>query len=226
MIGIVIGLYIARKFGIGIAISPNPLNANTIPMQVIGAALSAAGYAISSQTYSRAIAWVGLIGGISLSILFLLTNRFEVSVVIASSIAATFVGLIGAFMSRFWRTPSVGIIASGIIPLVPGLMLYNGLMQLINYPPGNPLFYKALGTLFTVLTTGLAIAAGATLGSLLGRPFRQTLASDRNIWPFINVLQRQSHPRRRPLALLALHPSKFFEDVLIKPDDLPNKKDP
>ena len=225
VIGIVIGLYIARKFGIGIAISPNPLNANTIPMQVIGAALSAAGYAISSQTYSRAIAWVGLIGGISLSILFLLTNRFEVSVVIASSIAATFVGLIGAFMSRFWRTPSVGIMASGIIPLVPGLMLYNGLMQLINYPPGNPLFYKALGTLFTVLTTGLAIAAGATLGSLIGRPFRQTLASDRNIWPFVSVLQRQSHPRRRSLALLALHPAKFFDDVLIKADDTANKKD-
>lgn len=222
VIGIVIGLYVARRFGIGIAISPNPLSSNTIPMQVIGAALAAAGYAIASQTYNRAISWVGLIGGISLAILFLLNDRYGISVVVSSAIAATFVGIVGAYMSRFWRTPSVGIIAAGIIPLVPGLMLYNGLMQLINYPPGNPLFYKALGTLFTVATTGLAIAAGASLGSMIGRPFRQRLAPNRNMWPFISSLHKQSSSHRNSLALFALHPGKFFEDLINKAED--NKK--
>lgn len=221
VVGIVIGLYIARKFDIGIAISPDPLTLNTIPLQVIGAALAAAGYAISTQTYNRSIAWVGLIGGISLAILYLTNHRYGISVVVASGIAATFVGVIGAFMSRFWRTPSVGIIAAGIVPLVPGLMLYNGLMQLINYPPGNPLFYKALGTLFTVATTGLAIAAGASLGSLLGRPFHQTLAHNRNLSPFISLLNKQSSPRnRRSLATLALHPGRFFSDLIDKDEDM------
>lgn len=219
VVGIVIGLYAARRLGIGIAISPDPLSANTIPMQVIGAALAAAGYAISSQTYNRAISWVGLIGGISLSILFVLNDRYGISVVVSSAIAAAFVGIVGAFMSRFWRTPSVGIIAAGIIPLVPGLMLYSGLMQLINYPPGNPLFYKALGTLFTVATTGLAIATGASLGSILGRPFRQTLAPNRNMWPFMSSLHKQTQSRRNSLALFALHPGKFFEDVFEKVND-------
>lgn len=221
VIGIVIGLYIARNIGMGIAISPNPLKANAIPMQVIGAAMAAVGYAIASQTFNRAIAWVGLIGGISLAILFLLNTRYGVSVVIASSIAAGFVGIVGAFMSRFWRTPSVGIIAAGIIPLVPGLMLYNGLMQLINYPPGNPLFYKALGTLFTVATTGLAIAAGASFGAMIGRPFRQTLAPDRNTQPFMALLHKQTRRNRLSLALLALHPGRFFDEIL---DKSTNKK--
>lgn len=221
VVGIVIALYITRKLGIGIAISPSPLSGNTVPMQVIGGALAAAGYAISTQTYGKAIAWVGIIGGLSMAILFSAVNQYGMSVVPASGIAAMFVGVIGAFMSRFWRTPSVGIIAAGIVPLVPGLMLYRGLMQLVNYPPGDPLFYTALGTLFAVITTGLAIASGATLGSMLVRPVHQKLAHNRNLLPFINLLRNQSVPdRNRSLAMLALHPGQFFSSFADKNNDM------
>ena len=220
VVGIVIGLYVARKLGIGIAIAPSPLTVNTVPMQVVGGAFAAAGYAISTQTYAKAIAWVGIIGGLSMAILFSTNHQYGISIVPASGIAAMVVGIIGAYMSRFWRTPSVGIIAAGIVPLVPGLMLYSGLMQLINYPPGDPLFYKALGTLFAVATTGLAIASGATLGSMLGRPVHQKLAHTRNLLPFIDLLRSQSSPRNRHnLAMLALHPSQFFSSLLDKTDD-------
>lgn len=191
VIGIMIGLYVARKLGIGIAISPDPLLSNTPHFQIIGAAIAAIGYALSTHTPLRAILWVGAIGGGSLAIMYSSINWFDISVVPASGIAAAFVGIISSFMSRFWQTPSVGIIAAGIVPLVPGLMLYNGLMQLINYPPGDPLFFKALGTLFTVATTGLAIAAGASLGSMIGRPFRQKIVADRNLKPFIDIFHRQ-----------------------------------
>lgn len=214
VVGIVIGLYIARKFGVGIAISPNPLSTNTIPMQVIGAVMTAAGYAIATQTYARAIAWVGLIGGLSMAILYACYDRYGITIALSSGVAAMFVGLVGAIMSRFWRTPSVGIIAAGIVPLVPGLMLYRGLMQLINYPPGDPQFYVALGTLFTVVTTGLAIASGATLGSMLGRPMHQKLAHNRNLFPFISLLRKQGSPRRhRGLAMFALRSNPFSDSA-------------
>lgn len=194
VIGIMIGLYTARKLGIGIAISPNPLHLNTPIFQIIGAGVAAAGYALSTHTKPVAVVWVGIIGASALTIMYSSINWFDISVVPASGIAAAFVGLVASFMSRFWNTPSVGIISAGIVPLVPGLMLYNGLMQLINYPPGDPLFFKALGTLFTVATTGLAIAAGASLGSMIGRPFRQKIAADRNLAPFINLFNRQFNP--------------------------------
>lgn len=211
VMGIMVGLYIARKLNIGIAVSPDPLTLNAVPMQILGAALAAIGYAIATQTYVKAIAWIGLIGGLSLAILFAAGNWYGISVVPASGIAATFVGITGALMSRFWRTPSVGIIAAGIVPLVPGLMLYNGLMQLINYPPGDPFFFKALGTLFTVGTTGLAIAAGATLGSMVGRPVNQKLAHARNMTPLVHLINWQSgSDNGRGLLAAALHPRKFF----------------
>lgn len=213
VIGIMIGLYTARKLGIGIAVSPNPLQLNLIHFQAIGAGLAAIGYAISTQTNLRAITLIGLIGSSSLLVMYSSVTWFGISVVPASGIAAAFVGIVASFMSRFWQTPSVGAIAAGIVPLVPGLMLYNGLMQLINYPPGDPLFFKALGTLFTVGTTGIAIAVGASLGSMVGRPFRQKIAADRNLAPFINLFNRQFKPvKYNPLARFVLRRSETDKD--------------
>ena len=197
VVGIMIGLYAARKLGIGIAVSPNPLLLNTLNMQIFGGAVASIGYALSSQTSPRAIAWVGLVGAGATWIMYSSINWLDISFIAASGIAAVFVGMTAAFMSRFWKTPSVGIIAAGILPLVPGLMLYNGLMQLINFPPGNPQFFTALGTLFNVGAVALSIAAGASLGSIFGRPFRQKVAADRNIEPFVNFLNWQIKPRAK-----------------------------
>lgn len=195
VVGIMLGLYIGRKSGIGIAVSPDPLTLNTVWFQVAGAVTATIGYTISTQTSFKAIPWIGAIGGIGLYIMYSSVNWLGISIVPASGIAAAFVGLTAALTSRLWNTPSVGVIAAGIIPLVPGLMLYNGLMQLINYPPGDPLFFKALGTLFTVGTTGLAIAIGATFGSMLARPLRQKLTAARNESPFQNLMRWQIAPQ-------------------------------
>ncbi|HCH35020.1 TPA: hypothetical protein DEW05_05880 [Candidatus Saccharibacteria bacterium] len=205
VMGILVGLYAARKLGIGIAVSPDPLTLNDLQLQVIGAAMAAGGYALACQTKFRAVAGIGIIGGAGLFLMWNAVNTLGISVVPASGIAAAFIGIIAAFISRFWHTPSVGIIAGSIVPLVPGLMLYNGLMQLINYPPGDPEFFRALGTLFTAATTALAIAAGASFGGMIGRPINQKIAYARNDIPFAEFMRRQINPKHKVnLANLAL----------------------
>ncbi len=196
VVGILVGLYTARKFGIGIAVSAEPLTLNALEMQIVGAAIAAAGYALSGQTRRRAIIGVGLIGGVGLFIMMSVVTTLGVSYVPASGIAALFIGASASIISRFWRTPSVGIISGGIVPLVPGLMLYTALMQIIRYPPGDPLFYQSLGTLFTAGAVALTIAAGASLGSMVGRPLRQTVAQERNTTAFSEFMRRQLLPRR------------------------------
>lgn len=226
VIGILGALYAARKLGIGIAVSSDPLTLNDFELVVAGSAIAAAGYALAGQTRKRAIIGIGIIGGLSFVVMLYVMNTLGISSVPASGIAALFVGLTAAFISRFWRTPSVGIIAGGIIPLVPGLMLYNGLMQIIKYPPGDPLFTKALGTLFTAAAVALTIAAGASLGSMIGRPMRQQLTPKRNTAPFIELMQRQLAPKRgSKLAGLALarwrhkKPKADSEDKEAEKDD-------
>lgn len=189
VIGIVVGLYTARKLGMGIAVSPDPLIVGALQFQLIGAGVISAAYAVATQSHIRAIFWAGLIGCGALAISYF-AKEWEISVIPASGVAAIFVGLIAALLSRVWRTPSAGIIAAGIIPLVPGLALYNGLMQLINYPPGDPDFYKGLGTLFNALAIALAVAAGASFGSMIGRPLHQKITHHRNLIPFRHFMRR------------------------------------
>lgn len=205
VVGILMGLYLARKMGIGIVVSAEPLSPMIMQFQVAGAILASAGYAMAGQTRRRAIAGVGLIGGGGLVIMSNLVGWLGVTTVVASGLAALFIGLSAAFISRFWRTPSIGIISGAIVPLVPGLMLYNGLMQMITYPPGHPNFFEALGTLFTAAAVAMTIAAGASFGAMIGRPIRQNLVHTRNAKPFAEFMRRQLGVKHRvSLANLAL----------------------
>jgi len=190
VVGIMIGLYVASKLGMGIYVSPDPLSLNTLTYQVIGSAVAAAGFAIGTQTRMRAVLWAGLMGASALVIMYS-ALRLDISVVPASGVAATVVGLIATLFSRRWKTPSTGIIAAGILPLVPGLALFNGLMQLANYPPGDPLFERGIATLFTAFATALAIAIGASLGSMLGRPLHHQAVHKRNVQPFTAFIYSQ-----------------------------------
>ena len=212
VIGILIGLYTSRKLGFGIAVSPDPLVGGTLQMQLIGAGITAAAYALFTQSHVRAIIWAGIIAAGGLAIAFNV-RELEVSSIPASGVAAIFVGLVASLLSRWWRTPSAGMIAAGIIPLVPGLALYNGLMQLINYPPGDPLFYRGLGTLFSALAIALAIAAGASFGSMIGQPLHRKLAVRRNAVPFLVFWKRtHKHHTAQQIGSLAVTSNNPTED--------------
>lgn len=200
VIGVLIALYVARKMGVGIAVSPNPLSLTALHFQIIGGAIVGGAFAVASHTRLRAVVWAGLLGALSVLVFFGAIN-YGISSVPASGIAALVVGVIAKMLSRFWRTPSSGIIAAAIVPLVPGLSLYTGLMQLVNYPPGDPFFMRGVGTLFTAAAIALAIAAGASFGSVVARPLKQRQVFLRNLIPFSNYMHEQLLvPHKKSLA--------------------------
>lgn len=199
--GILIGIYLARKIGIGITVSPDPLSLTTLRFQILGAGLAAAAQALATQTRLRAVAWAGIIGGGSLVVMYSAT-KLGISIIPASGVAAAFVGVSAALFSRLWGTPASGIIASGILPLVPGVSLYTGLMQLVSYPPGNPLFLHGISTLFNTIGAALAIAIGASLGSLLGRPLHRNTTRTRNLGPFGDFMRQQIATDRKVARVL------------------------
>lgn len=220
VMGVLIGLYIARKIGIGIAVNPNPLTLTGLHLQVIGGAIAAGAFALATHTRLRAVLWAGLLGGLALFIMYS-ARHFGISVVPASGVAALFVGVLAKAFSRLWRTPAAGIIGCGIVPLVPGLSLYTALMQMVNYPPGDALFARGLGTLFTAIAIALSIAAGASFGSMLARPFNQRSSHTRNFMPFADFMRRQLKvDGRQHLAHVALRRmTDRFADFDIRRDD-------
>lgn len=212
VVGILIGLYVSQKLGMPIYVAPDKLNLNSLGYQIVGSAIAAAGYALSTQTRMRAILWAGIIGAGALITMYWAT-QLDISVVVASGVAAGVVGLVATLFSHSWKTPSVGIVTAGILPLVPGLALLVGLMQLGEYPPMDPQFMLGVSTLFTALSTALAIAVGATFGSMLGRPLHHQSTNKRNTLPFSTFMHSQvRHGGRNRLARLL--PFRSLEGLL------------
>ena len=213
VVGILIGLYIARMLSMGIVVSATPLQLNELHFQIIGAAIAAGAYALSTQTRFSALIWAGIVGGGGLAIMYVALHN-GITVIPASGIAAAFAGLVASLLSRLWQTPSSGIVSAGIVPLVPGLAIYTGLMQLITYPTGDTMFFVGIGTLFTAIATALSIAAGASFGVMIGQPLRQKVTHSRNILPFVGLMRRQlKFDRRLRLSRAALKQHAVAEAI-------------
>lgn len=193
VVGVLGGLYVATKFEVGFPATPDRLTLADTEMQYVGAMLIAAAFALKNH----AKIWGTLVaGGVGLFGWWIsrLLLSMDIGIVISTGIAAAVIGVMATFVSRFWKIPSMAIIASGIVPLVPGLSLYNGLMGMVNHPPGEAEFMIALATLTRAVMIGLAVAAGATLGNMVGRPLRRRVIQLYNRLPRRRLSQK---PRRR-----------------------------
>lgn len=167
-VGVILGITLIDKF-IGITINTAQAPApSAFVVQVIGAAITAAAWAVHTQSSRAAIAWSAVISVIG----YLLYTTFaSTGEAVASGIASFAIGFCAAIVARFWKSPSIAIINSAILILVPGYMLYRGLMHFSGSPSTSDFIIGSM-TVVTAITVALAIAAGAALGTYLGRPVR------------------------------------------------------
>ena len=187
VLGVTIGLYIAKKMNTNFATTPDGLALTSITYQYMGAAITAACFALGNHSRLTGIILSGVVGvaGYYCSIVFI-NNGMEA--IPASGIAACAVGLSSTVISRIWRIPSVATISAGIIPLVPGITLYNGLMQVVQNSPGTALFDQGMGTLLRAFMIAITIAAGASFGNIIGRPMRRKFIKLHNKLPSLSNL--------------------------------------
>ena len=180
--GVMVGLYIATKFGITFPATPDRLTLADKHTQYLGAGIIAAAFVLRNHSRFLGMVISGLIAIFGWWI-SRLAMSFGFDIVTASGIAAAVIGLFAVLTSRLWKFPSLAIIAAGIVPLVPGLSLYNGLMGVVLYPPNSVNFLPALAILARASLIGVAVAIGASFGNIVGRPIRRQ---------FINLFRRNT----------------------------------
>ena len=178
VLGVGMGLYAAKQFGLSFVATPDRLSFSSTTYQYIGAVIISASFALGNN--SRPIGLIitgasGLLGYYTL----LAMSELGLMIIPANAVAGFVVGFIATIVSRAIHIPSQAVIDSGIVPLVPGLTLYNGLMALIADPTSSD------GTLLLLRSVLIAvsIAAGASFGVLIGRPTRRSLVLLRNSLP-------------------------------------------
>lgn len=191
VLGVAIGLYIAKKMGVIFATSPDRLTLTSITYQYIGAGIVASSFALSRHSRLGGVLLAGIVGLAGYYSVNLFINN-GIEAIPAYGIAAGLIGFTATIISRLWRVPSVATISAGIVPLVPGISLYNGLMYIVENEPGTFLFNQGTSVLFRAFMIAITIAAGASFGNIVGRPMRRRLVRLQNNLPGIALsLQRR-----------------------------------
>lgn len=180
--GVLIGLYIANKFGVHITVESEAQKLGRDDWQYYGAILIAAGYAVSVNSKYATVIVSGLMGLLSWFIYLTASQHLGLSAIVSSGVAAFVSGGVGTLIARIWRTPSIGLITAGVIPLVPGLTLFNGLLAIVEgASQGNT--DAGVLTIMTAVGIALAIGSGVSFGVFVTRPLRRTLVQARNRLP-------------------------------------------
>lgn len=168
--GVAAVLYVAVSVGIPLRLASvvtTPIG--QVPIQVTAAGVAAGLYASATSVPRRSVPYAGAVGAAGWAA-FLLLRHAGLSIVAGTAVAAVLIGAAGHALARRQRTHAFLFVVPGVMPLVPGLTIYQGMFDLFT---GDG---SAAGTLLRAVALGLAIAAGVTLGSMAvvrpGRPSR------------------------------------------------------
>ncbi len=161
----------ALAFGVGLALfaatalgipQPNENQANEIwqiPIQVIAAAFAAASFAVSNNIPRLRILAAGLAGGVGW-LTYLLAIKFWNAPLVATFGAAFVVGMVGWGLARWQHSPITLYILPGVLPLLPGITIYQGMLALTENRTVDGLVLLIQATFL-----GGALAAGVALSN-------------------------------------------------------------
>ncbi|WP_130874468.1 threonine/serine ThrE exporter family protein [[Pseudopropionibacterium] massiliense] len=138
------------------------------PVSVFWSGIVAAAWAFCTRASRRAIVSAGLIGAASWWLfLWLLAQRWPV--VAATGAAALLVGMASAVAARLLRVQLDSISASAVVPILPGLVTWSGVLKLA-LGKGESSFVDGQQDLMTAAAVGIILAAGVAAGAAMARP--------------------------------------------------------
>jgi uncharacterized membrane protein YjjP (DUF1212 family) len=167
--GIVVALRLAQQVGAPLTISAKAPAFGSLGAQFAAVGLIAVLFALSAYADMVTIvlaAGVALVGWLTFTSLI----RVGVGEIPADTLAALVAATLTTLLVRRTSVPGFGLITAALLPLVPGLAIYRGLLQLVGTAPGTA--DPAVGSTGLLHALGIAfgIGAGASLGIYLGRP--------------------------------------------------------
>ncbi|MGA4670166.1 threonine/serine ThrE exporter family protein [Propionibacteriaceae bacterium Y1923] len=169
VLGLTVTLWVGLELGIPAYLSPTTGVRPVWWMQVIASSLIAVAFAVNNHLPPKA--WVVSAGFGLLAWLVSSGAGTRVSADAATAGAAAFVvGIAAQALTRAVKVPSIALVTAGVVSLVPGMALYRGLLGLVNISQGITVTQDSNLVLFQALMVAVMLAAGASLGTVAGRP--------------------------------------------------------
>ncbi len=133
----------------------------------VGAAVAAGGFAFASYAPLRTLLPVGVLGGVAIAATEVITQA-GFGRPWAVGVAAFVIGLFGYTVGRRFRVPPLVVVVSAVVPLLPGLSIYRGLVLLGE--EGGQQVAQGLLAMVTAASIAIALASGVILGEYVAQP--------------------------------------------------------
>jgi uncharacterized membrane protein YjjP (DUF1212 family) len=189
--GISTGIGVARRLGLELTVLPTTSSWSQVPLALLGATLTAVAFAYGVSSPARALLPIALTGLVGEAVFVVATQSADLDTTSSSALAATAIGLVSFALAGRVRVPALIVVVSAIVPLLPGLEIYRGLLLLSES--------SVLGmfSLFTAMSVGVALAAGVYLGESVAQPLKRRarrlenrLAGPRLVGPLVPMASR------------------------------------
>ncbi|MDA0564571.1 threonine/serine exporter family protein [Streptomonospora sp. S1-112] len=161
--------YTAVRLGVNVNLEDLPGADASVALPVlIGAAGIAMAFAVSLTVPPRMLPWIGVMG-VMIWVIYAGVRAFLDAPPILGTVAgAVAVGVVGHALARRTHRPVLPYVIPAIAPLLPGSVLYRGLLEItLNQP------VEGLLSLSEAVAIGLALGAGVNLGGELVRAFQR-----------------------------------------------------
>lgn len=129
----------------------------------IFSAMATCGFAIFFNVRGKILFYDSIVGGIGW-LIYVIASQYYENPMIFSFLAAGFVSLSAEYLARKLKQPAIIIVIPGILPLVPGLGLYNTVYYIIQKE-----YLQAATVCTRAFITSLGIALGILVMSSLSK---------------------------------------------------------
>lgn len=165
--------YVALQLGVDMQLNQLPsaspdLTIGVLVPVLIGAAGIAMAFAVSLAVPPQILPAIGMMGILIWFIHASMRTLFDVPALLATVLGAIAIGMIGHWLARRAQRPVLPYLIPSIAPLLPGSILYRGLIELSIGDAAQGLL-----TLAEAVAVGLALGAGVNLGGELVRAFQR-----------------------------------------------------
>ncbi|PXA64692.1 hypothetical protein CVS29_14165 [Arthrobacter psychrochitiniphilus] len=159
--GIIGTSLLLARVGVPLVISVSEARSSHGPtVTIVAAIVIVVGFALAAQLPWRALGAVVVLGAAT-EFFYLLSIAAGAGTVWGSALTAVVIGALASLSARLTRTPPLPTVVTSLVPLLPGFVLFNGLMQVAD---GS---VTGLLGMFTAAAVAGALAAGAILGQFL-----------------------------------------------------------
>ncbi|WP_307861837.1 threonine/serine exporter family protein [Nocardioides sp. SYSU D00065] len=200
--GVALGISVADAVP-GLALGelvPGRLGFSDLPAVILGSAVAAAAFSVSSYAPRRAVLPVAAITAVAALVAqaFALNGFGRVA---SAGAAAFFIGLVAYAVAGRVRVPPLVVAVSAIVPFLPGLSIYRGLSFLSD---GGFFVSQGILALMTAISVAIALASGVILGEYVAQPLKREarrlenrLAGPRLVGPFRALTRAERRALKR-----------------------------